>query len=118
MRSMIRLYLVPVDQDNAHSMNILLADRFFANSNHLEAGLWMVIGAGFFVRVATKSAFRGPCAIAAITFIAFGFSDVVEARTGAWWRPWWLLVWKALCVLVFLALLFQYAKWRKAASRR
>ena len=46
--------------------------------------------------------------IAAVTFCAFGVSDIVEVETGAWWRPWWLLVWKGLCIVVLLVLLWQH----------
>ncbi|MBE7458640.1 MAG: hypothetical protein KJ057_17160 [Phycisphaerae bacterium] len=42
-----------------------------------------------------------------MTFLAFGASDVVEADTGAWWRPWWLLAWKAACLAVLLTLLIR-----------
>jgi hypothetical protein len=35
-----------------------------------------------------------------LAFAAFGVSDIIEAHTGAWWRPWWLFVLKAACVLV------------------
>lgn len=98
-------------------MNFLFADRFFANANHLEAGLWMVIGAGFLIRAATKASFRKSCMVAGVTFIAFGLSDVVEAKTGAWWRPWWLFGWKAFCVLMFAILLIQHVMFRRANRR-
>jgi hypothetical protein len=35
--------------------------------------------------------------------VPFGLSDLVESQTGAWWTPWWLFAWKALCVLGLLA---------------
>lgn len=31
---------------------------------------------------------------------AFGLSDAVEIWSGAWWRPWWLLVWKMACIVL------------------
>ena len=37
-----------------------------------------------------------------IILIIFGISDFVEMTTGVWWRPWWLLIWKALCVVIGL----------------
>jgi hypothetical protein len=40
----------------------------------------------------------------ACVLVAFGFSDVVEIQTGAWWRPWWLLVWKGACLLAMLGM--------------
>jgi len=63
----------------------VLADSFFATSNYIEAGLWGVIGVGFVVHAIAK---RGAAnsVIAAVTFVAFSLSDVIEASTGAWWR--------------------------------
>lgn len=98
-------------------MDFSLAAGFFSEANHIEAALWLAIGAGFIAHAVLKAAFRKECLRAAITFIAFGFSDIVEARTGAWWRPWWLLVWKGACVLVFLLLLIGYIRWRRATAR-
>ena len=57
---------------------------------------------------------RRRCTIATIVFFLFGMSDVVEVQTGAWWRPWWLFAWKALCVLAMLGLLWDYLRRRQA----
>ncbi len=43
----------------------------------------------------------------------FGFSDVIESQTGAWWEPWWLLVWKACCIISISALFWLIMKKRK-----
>jgi hypothetical protein len=60
---------------------------------------------------------RNQCWNAAATLIAFGVSDVIEIQTGAWWRPWWLLVWKGLCIAVLVSLFWQWrAKHRKERS--
>lgn len=72
--------------------------------NYIEAGLWGLFAVGFAVRTRRAGEARGRCLIAACAFLFFGLSDVVEAHTGAWWRPWWLLAWKASCLLVFLLL--------------
>ena len=81
----------------------------FQLANILEALLWMGIGIGFLVvayrRVAVARAY---CAIAALLLIIFGVSDLVEVATGAWWRPWWLLLWKTLCVCGLLIVLLQH----------
>src|SRR2546430_2120329 len=74
-----------------NGVNHMLASVFFRDSNYLEACLWSAIGVGFFVRAVTQRAQRGDTIIAAIAFVLFASSDVVEAQTGAWWRPWWLL---------------------------
>ncbi len=63
----------------------------FQTANYVEAALWGVVGLFFIAHaVATKRSGRAS-AIAALTFLLFGASDIVEAKTGAWWRHWWLL---------------------------
>ena len=52
--------------------------------------------------------------VAAIAFFQFGPSDVVEIQTGAWWTPWWLFVWKALCVGMLVLCWWKY----RALGRR
>jgi hypothetical protein len=39
---------------------------------------------------------------AAIVLILFGLSDAVELYTKTWWKPWWLLAWKAICINVLI----------------
>lgn len=58
--------------------------------NAVEAGLWIVIA------VIVRVQWRGWAL--PIVLIAFGVSDVIEISSGAWYRPWWLLAWKVLCV--------------------
>jgi hypothetical protein len=53
---------------------------------------------------------RVRCLVAAVTLVLFGISDVVEVETGAWYRPWWLLVWKGVCVMVLGYLLITYIR--------
>lgn len=80
-------------------------DSFFVTANYAEAALWGLIAvlcAAYALRrsgVARRRSWQ-----AAAAFLVFGLSDVVEVHTGAWWRPRWLLVWKAACVVVLLAL--------------
>ena len=90
----------------------------FRYLNLLEAGLWIavaVVSAGIGLRRAGRVRHR--CLVLAAAMIAFGASDVVETRTGAWWRPWWLFAWKAACVAVFLALLVEHYRARSLARR-
>ena len=92
----------------------MLADALFNLCNHIEAVFWIVVGV-----VCVGCAFRRNgvaaqrCWQAAYAFIAFGLSDIAEVRTGAWWRPWWLLVWKSICVAALLALLVDYLRRRR-----
>jgi len=73
--------------------------------NSIESGIWAAMGVGFLLAAMrhTDSA-RMRCAFAALVFFFFGASDAVELYTGAWWRPWWLFAWKALCIVSLLGL--------------
>ena len=80
--------------------------------NLCEAALWSAFGVVMLAktRSAKTSASRRIYASLSAAFFLFGVSDFIEAHTGAWWTPWWLLVWKAACV-VWLALgFFRYYK--------
>ena len=79
-------------------------DRTFVAANCVEAALWGVIGVGFLVHAVRRRNGRWSI-IAAAAFLVFAASDVIETRTGAWWRPWWLLAMKGGCVGAFLMLL-------------
>jgi|ERR1043166_1056264 hypothetical protein len=70
------------------------------DGNLMEAGLWFVLALALFVYTFRREKqLRGTLFILSMTLAVFGASDLVEARTGAWWKPWWLFVWKAMCVL-------------------
>ena len=86
-------------------------DPTFVLSNRVEAALWMGIALAL-VLAATRhrGVARIDCIAASIAFALFGVSDIVETTTGAWWRPWWLLAWKSVCVLAFLVLLVRHVK--------
>lgn len=81
--------------------------------NLYEGILWLAVGAGFVISLVKRDQ-RGAKIVAACTFVAFGFSDFVEMDTGAWWRPWWLFVWKAVCVILMAALFVAYLRRRRA----
>ena len=88
---------------------------FFVTANYVEAGLWTVIALGFLFHALFKHG--GPTSlVAGAAFLLFGISDVIETRTGAWWRPWWLLVMKGGCIVAFVVLLARYATARRAAT--
>jgi hypothetical protein len=71
-----------------------LVSDFFRVSNYAESGLWFAIAAAVLFRFGMTRV----AVFAAITLVFFGVSDIVEATTGAWWRPWWLFAWKTFCV--------------------
>lgn len=87
----------------------LTPDPIFIYANYAEAVLWGVFGlAAMFLGKSQTRYLLG------LAFIAFGLSDVVETRTGAWYDPWWLLAWKAACVLALVILgTIEARKWRK-----
>jgi len=80
----------------------------FRDSNYLECVLWCAIGVGFLARALVRSGSRPTIVVTGITFLLFGASDYVEAHTGAWWQPVGLLIWKGLCLAVFLAVLIRH----------
>lgn len=80
--------------------------------NQVEGAFWIAIAG-----VVAIAGLRSGCkhrkllaGIAAGLFVLFGISDFVEATTGAWWQPWWLLVWKGFCLVGFLVCLVSYKK--------
>ena len=86
--------------------------------NYVEVGLWPAMGLIVAMVALRKSgAARRDGMIAALTLVAFGASDWFENETGGeWWHPWWLLLWKAACVVALLALGI-VARRRAALSR-
>jgi len=88
-----------------------IVDQF----NAVEAVFWIVLGVLTALFAGGRlPGFTGILRIWLVcTLIAFGISDLCELRTGAWWRPWWLLVWKGACLLSFAAIAFQVQKNRK-----
>lgn len=77
----------------------------FQLGNTVEALLWWALAVALLV--ATRRWPPHPVRerlirVLVITLMAFGVSDLVEPRTGAWYSPWWLLVWKSACVVTLV----------------
>jgi hypothetical protein len=66
--------------------------------NLTEAAFWAIFGLFCLTRALRSSTGRDRMVVTCITLLVFGLSDLVEIQTGAWWRPWWLLLWKATCL--------------------
>lgn len=82
--------------------------------NQLEAVLWFLFGVGFAIRAMRKrDGHRRLAMILTAAFLVFGISDLIEARTGAWWRPVWLLILKVVCVGTFAYGLWEHLRLRK-----
>lgn len=87
--------------------------------NLLESAMWLVLGA--MVAVRARSAIprlRRVGFVTAIALLAFAGTDIVEARTGAWFRPWWLLVYNGLCIAVLVGCYVAYRFLREVPSNR
>jgi hypothetical protein len=83
--------------------------------NLIEAGFWVVFGVVLVVASRRRGpAFRAVGWAAGLVSVLFGLSDLVESSTGAWWRPWWLLLWKALCIAGLVLCFLRYRKLRTA----
>ncbi|MEP3477914.1 MAG: hypothetical protein ABJZ55_01585 [Fuerstiella sp.] len=72
--------------------------------NLFEVYLWASMGTGFLIAAAVKPANRWSAVATGIMLILFAVSDWIELSTGAWWKPWWLFVWKAICVASLIGL--------------
>ncbi len=84
--------------------------------NLVEAVLWLGFAltcAALACRAAGRRRRLG--LILAVAFLVFSASDVIESQTGAWWRPWWLLVLKASCIAVFLYGAWEYRRIGRAS---
>ncbi len=72
-----------------------------ATFNYLEAGLWVLMALVVsFKAIFDKDMAEYKSVLFFLSFwlVLFGISDVIEARTGAWWEPLGLLAFKAVCV--------------------
>lgn len=98
-------------------MTLLPITDEFVLANRVEAGLWIAVAIGCVVAMRLRPRVRGDLLVAALAFALFGVSDLVETTTGAWWRPWWLLAWKAACVVVFGTLLARHVRRQRSGAR-
>ena len=74
-------------------------DPTFVYGNYVEAAVWAAMGLIALIKRPNR-----PTVFLGLTLLAFGGSDVVEASTGAWYDPWWLLAWKAVCIGLIVGL--------------
>ena len=86
---------------------------FFEVANYVEAAVWVGM-AGWCAMRGVRSR-SGRMGVLAAALVIFGLSDVVEVRTGAWSRPWWLLVWTGVCLVTIVAMLVGI--WRRGKGR-
>jgi phosphoglycerol transferase MdoB-like AlkP superfamily enzyme len=78
-------------------------DNFFKIANRIEAGIWFSVALLLLVKaLKAMGRVRRILLILSATFVVFGISDLIEAETGAWWQPLWLLLMKGACLIVFV----------------
>ena len=88
-----------------------------SNFNYIESILWFGIALIILIQVIRQgrsSKYFKIGLVSVVAFTCFGVSDIIEAQTGAWWRPVGLLIFKACCVLTFVWCLYAYKKVSKA----
>ena len=84
--------------------------------NWLEVFLWPVLGLACVIGAKVKTGrVSAAIRVLAVAFLLFGLSDYIELGTGAWWKPAWLLLMKAACIVVFL---WVGLKYKRASEKR
>lgn len=56
--------------------------------------------------------------VTATWLVLFGLSDGIELFTKAWWKPWWLLVWKGSCITALIACALIRLKLQRLTKRQ
>ena len=71
--------------------------------NLVEAAFWMLVAVLILVKaIRALVPLRRIFFILSVAFFAVGISDIIESQTGAWWKPFWLLLMKTGCIAVLL----------------
>lgn len=86
--------------------------------NAIEAGLWIAVAIICLLPQFKVGWSRRQRWMASGTFVLFAISDLVETQTGAWWRPWGLLVWKAGCIAIILLLIVAAIRLKQQEKHR
>lgn len=92
----------------------------FTIFNLCEGLLWLGIAVGFAFVYRRHHENADLMAGAGLLFMTFGLSDFVEIQTGGWYKPWWLLAWKAsnLAGFVVVYMLFRHRRARSCTDSR
>ncbi len=91
---------------------------FAATFNLCEGILWLGIAGVIAWRHWRSPPHPGICRLLPPAFIVFGISDFIETRTGSFWNPWWLLVMKVSCGMVFCIVCIAYRRAQGHEARR
>ena len=87
--------------------------RMFCVFNLCEGILWISLAVGFVLVWWRKRRNTDLMVTSGLLFTMFGISDFVEIKTGAWYKPWWLLVWKASTLLGLVVVFVLFRKRRR-----
>ena len=82
--------------------------------NIIEGLFWIAVALAVYIANRNKSQPEKQVAQrASITLFCFGISDFIEVSTGAWYKPIWVLLLKAACVVILIHCLVKYLALRK-----
>jgi hypothetical protein len=82
--------------------------------NVAEIAIWGLAGMACLAgSIGARGERRTLATMAGAAFLLFGVSDWIELGTGAWWRPWWLLAWKAVCIAMLVACFWHWKRIRR-----
>jgi hypothetical protein len=85
--------------------------------NYIEGVFWIIVGIVLVISGRRANpGFKKLSLIASVLFVFFGKSDFIEAQTGAWWRPLWLLAWKGACLIALACCYWKYRQIRAAIA--
>ena len=77
--------------------------------NIVEGAFWITVAGIIYIRMQNKNKRLVRIGRLAITaFFMFGISDFIEVNTGAWYKPFSLLLLKAACIATLLYCLKNY----------
>jgi len=101
---------------NELSLPLMIDMDIHQSGNLIEAGVWLLVALVWLYKAVTsRAALRWVTLVLALTFVLFGLSDLIESETGAWWRPWWLLALKGVCVIGIVGGFAAYYRLARAA---
>lgn len=79
----------------------------YAVTNYIWSIVWFCLALGVVSDARAVVAGKYWRYALSLAFVAFGFSDIIEAKTGAWWQPTWLLFFKIFCIVSIVIILYK-----------
>jgi len=82
--------------------------------NIFEGFLWLGFSCIFFIPAMKRTEKnRLFCILGGLAFVFASLSEFYEAHTGAWWKPWWLILWKGSFAPISVLMYLWYRKIQK-----